>query len=153
MFNFRGHSRSAVDLAYFIMLFIGALMTFHPSACTELRPTLIGIVSVCLSSVHWGVRPRPLRVSRHMPVRAWVGGPGLLEWWVHLTPKPAFSQAKFVPKWPTAPFRLANDLVRPSQSCSGLYPLFLANTANGTGKPQWIHSHLLEVEVTCLMNI
>lgn len=63
-------------------------------------------VCVCLSSVHGGVRPRPLRVSRHVPVRAWVGGTGLLQWWVHLTPKPAFSQAKFVPKWPSKPVRL-----------------------------------------------
>lgn len=39
-----------------------------------------------------------------------------------------------------------------SQSCSALCPLFLANTANGTGKSQWIHSHFLEVEVICLMN-
>lgn len=39
------------------------------------------------------------------------------------------------------------------QSCSALYPLFLASTANGTGKLQWIHFHLLEVEVICLMNI
>lgn len=112
-----GHSRSAVVLVYFITLFIGALMTFYPlrvCACvcvlTQLCPTLIGIVCVCvcvcLSSVHGGVRPRPLRVSRHVPVRAWVGGAGLLQWWVHLTPKPAFSQAKFVPKWPSKPVRL-----------------------------------------------
>lgn len=43
--------------------------------------------------------------------------------------------------------------MHPPQSCSALYPLFLANTANGTGKSQWLHSHLLEVEVICLMNI
>lgn len=114
VFNFMGHSRSAVVLAYFITLFIGALMTFYPlrvCACvcvlTQLWPTLTAIVCVCLSSVHGGVCPRPLRVSRHVPVRAWVGGAGLLQWWVHLTPKPAFSQAKFVPKWPSKPVRLA----------------------------------------------
>lgn len=85
MFNFMGHSRSAVVLVYFITLFIGALMMFYPvcmGVLTQLCATFTGIVSVCvcLSSVHGGVRPRPLRVSRHVPVRAWVGGTGLLQW-------------------------------------------------------------------------
>lgn len=54
MFNFMDRSRSAVVLAYFITLFIGALMMFHPlCVCmlTESGPTLIGIVSVCLSAL------------------------------------------------------------------------------------------------------
>lgn len=34
-----------------------------------------------------------------------------------------------------------------------LYSFLLADTANRTGKSQWIHFHLLKVEVICLMNI
>lgn len=51
-----GHSRSAVVLVYFITLFIGALMTFYPvcvrvCALSQLCPTLIGIVCVCVSQL------------------------------------------------------------------------------------------------------
>lgn len=87
MFNFMGRSRSAVVLVYFITLFIGALMTFYPlrvCACVCVNSiipyTHWDCLCVCSSSVHGGVCPRPLRVSRHVPVRARVGGAGLLQW-------------------------------------------------------------------------
>ncbi len=82
-----------------------------------------------------------------------MGRTGLLEWWAHF-PSPAFSHLdSVVPKWLSQPVKLFCLNVRLPQSCSALYPLFLANTANGTGKSQWIHFHLLQVEVICLMNL
>lgn len=70
MFNFMGHFLPAVILVLFIMLFISALMMFYTlrvgdQVCvlTQLCTTLMGNVSVCLSSVHRGVCPWPLCVS------------------------------------------------------------------------------------------
>lgn len=98
VFNFMGHFLSAAILVPFIMLFIGALMMFyalhvwvHVCLLTRLCTTLMRNASVCLSSVYRGVCPWPLRVSRYMPMWTRMGGTGLLQWWVHLTPKPAFS--------------------------------------------------------------
>lgn len=155
MFNFMGYFPPAVTSVLFVMLFIGAVTAFYnPSVCECLldyvprsrrETSLSCLPALCTEEC---VHGRCVSPDTCQCEPGW-GGLDCSSGECTSTPsKPHHrlfftngSHSQLVDKkiyiytYITI-LQLCCLDVHPPQSCSALYPLFLANTANGTGKSQ-----------------